>query len=416
MTPTRTNLSRGPAGLPRPRPLPDVEPAEVGLDADRLQRLTEVLRLDADRRLLPGAVWGVSRGGKLAWVDAFGVQAPGADAAADAAAAPMTADSIFRIYSMTKPVVSMAVMQLVEAGRLLLTDPLERWLPEFAGLQVAEERGAEVVFAPARRSPTVQDLLRHTAGFTYEFMGNRHVHRRYQQAQIASLQRSLPEFCQLLASLPLAHQPGSRWDYSRATDVLGRLVEVASGLSLGDYLQAHVFNPLGLHDTGFVVPPEAHGRIAEPYAADPDSGEAVRLLNPRVAAPLQMGGGGLMSTLADYERLMRAWLAGGTWQGARVIGRASLALMTADHLGDLPRDTEMLPPGYGFGLGFAVRTAAGLAPMPGSVGTYHWSGIAGTFFFIDPQEELCAILLTQAPGRRAYYRQLFRQMVYSALS
>jgi CubicO group peptidase (beta-lactamase class C family) len=404
--------------LPRPRPQTEAEPGEVGLDAARLRLITDVLRADVERGVLPGAVWGVARGGRLAWVEALGHQGPAGTDASGSAVAPvaMRTDTVFRIYSMTKPIVSLAIMQLAESGRLLLTDPLSRWLPEFAGLQVAEERGAEVVFVPAERQPTVQDLLRHTAGFTYEFLGARHVHRRYQQAQIASLDRNNAEFCRTLATLPLAYQPGSCWEYSRATDVLGRLVEVASGLALGDYLQAHVFAPLGLHDTAFVVPPESHERLAEPFATDPDSGEAVRLLNPRVAAPMQMGGGGLMSTFADYERFTRTLLAGGSWGGVRLIGRKSLALMTADHLGDIPIQGDLLLPGHGFGLGFAVRTAAGLSGVPGSVGTYHWSGIAGTFFFVDPQEELTAILLTQAPGRRVYYRQLFRQMIYSALA
>lgn len=390
-------------------PQATVEPREAGLDAAGLRRIGAWLREQVAAARLPGAVWAVARGGRTAWVDALGRLVPGEDAPV------MTADAVFRIYSMTKPITSLAAMQLVEAGRLQLTDPLAQWLPEFADLQVAEERGAEVVFTRAERPITVHDLLRHTAGLTYEFTGNRHVHRRYQQAQLGSLERSNADFCRLLATLPLAHQPGTCWDYSRATDVLGRVVEVVAGLSLADYLGGHVLGPLGLHETGFVVPPERHHRIAEPFARDPDTDAPVHLLDPRVAMPMQMGGGGLMSTLHDWLRFMQALRAGGTLDGARVIGRATLAWMTADHLGSLPADRDMLPPGHGFGLGFAVRTATGLAPLPGSVGTYHWSGIAGTSFFIDPHEDLAAVLLTQAPGQRVQLRQVFRQMVYAAL-
>jgi CubicO group peptidase (beta-lactamase class C family) len=327
----------------------------------------------------------------------------------------MPADALFRIYSMTKPIVSVAVMQLVERGALLLSDTVSAWLPAFAGAQVAVEHGGEVRFEPVRREATVQDLLRHTAGFTYEFQGDAHVHRRYQQARIASRGRSNAEFCRVLAGLPLAHQPGAVWDYSRATDVAGRLIEVVSGQTLGAYLREHILAPLGMHETGFVAPEGQHHRIAEPFALDPDDGTPVHLYDLRKAAPMESGGGGLMSTLADYARFAALLAAGGTLEGVRILGRASVALMTADHLGALAPASPMLPPGFGFGLGLAVRTHAGLADVPGSVGTYHWNGIGGTFFFVDPTEALVGILLTQAPGRREPNRLMFRNLVYAAL-
>lgn len=383
-------------------------PAEVGLCPERLQRMLSVLQADIDRGRLPGAVALVARRGKVALFESLGRQDP-------AAGSPMTRDSIFRIYSMTKPVVSVAVMMLLEQGKLLLSDPVARFLPEYAHQKVAVERDGQVDLEDVRQPATVQDLLRHTAGLTYEFMGSAAVQRQYAKQQMGSRERSNAEFSRALAALPLMYQPGSVWEYSRATDVLGRLVEVLSGQTLGEYLRQNIFVPLGMHDTGFSVDLADHPRIAEPFAHDPDGGVPMRVLEPRRAAAMESGGGGLLSTALDYARFLQFMRNRGELHGVRLLGSRTVDFMTADHLGSIPVAGDLLSPGHGFGLGFAVRTAAGLSPVPGSVGLYYWGGIAGTTFFVDPAEDLYALLMIQAPNQRDHYRPLFRSLVYAAL-
>jgi CubicO group peptidase (beta-lactamase class C family) len=306
-------------------------------------------------------------------------------------------------------------MMLVEQGKLMLTDPVARHLPEFANTQVAVDTPSGVRLEPVLNPATVQDLLRHTAGLTYEFLGNAPVQRQYAQVQIASRERTNAEFCQQLAALPLMYQPGTVWEYSRATDVLGRLLEVVTGQTLGQHLQQAIFEPLGMADTAFSVPESEHHRIAEPFAHDPDGGLPMRVLDPRRKAAMEGGGGGLMSTAADYARFLQFMLNKGQLDGNRLLGPRTVEYMTSDHLGSIPAMGTLLQPGHGFGLGFAVRTAAGQAPVPGSVGMYHWSGIAGTSFFVDPALDLYAMLLIQAPNQRDHYRTQFRQMVYAAV-
>ena len=385
-------------------PLAHAQPAEVGLCPDRTQGLMDVLRREVASGRLPGAVAVIARQGKIALFDAVGQQDPNTGSV-------MKTDSIFRIYSMTKPVVSVAVMMLVERGQLLLSDAVSRWLPEYANQQVATTHGLE----PVQREATVQDLLRHTAGLTYEFLGTSPMQQQYAQVNIASRDRSNDEFSKTLAALPLQFQPGSVWAYSRATDVLGRLVEVVSGHSLGTFLKQEIFDPLGMVDTGFAVPPEQHHRIAEPFAHDPDGGVPMQVIEPREVPAMEAGGGGLMSTAMDYTRFLQCLRNRGELDGVRLLGPHTLDFMTADHLGDIPADGTLLPPGHGFGLGFAVRTHLGLSPLPGSVGLYYWGGIAGTTFFIDPALDMYAMLLIQAPNQRDYYRPLFRNLVYAAL-
>ncbi|MDO8388016.1 MAG: serine hydrolase domain-containing protein [Polaromonas sp.] len=383
-------------------------PGELGLCPDRLQRLLDVLRSDIDRGRLPGAVALVARRGKLALFESMGMLDP-------AAGTPMPRDAIFRIYSMTKPVVSVAVMMLMEQGKLLLSDPVAKHLPEFANQKVAVARDGGVTREGVARPATVQDLLRHTAGLTYEFLGSAAVQRQYAELQMGSRERSNAEFSRTLAALPLMYQPGSVWEYSRATDVLGRLVEVLSGQSLGDYLREAIFTPLGMHETGFAVDQADHHRIAEPFAHDPDGGVPLRVLDPRRRMAMESGGGGLMSTARDYARFLQFMRNRGELQGTRLLGPHTVDYMTADHLGAIPVTGDVLPPGYGFGLGFAVRKATGIASMPGSAGLYYWGGIAGTTFFVDPVQDLYALLMIQAPNQRDHYRPLFRSLVYAAL-
>ncbi len=328
----------------------------------------------------------------------------------------MPPDAIFRIYSMTKPIVSVAVMMLIEQCRLKLADPVLQHLPEFANQHVAVQTPDGVTLRPVQRAATVQDLLRHTAGLTYEFLGDSAVQQMYRQETVGSRERNNAEFSQALAALPLMFEPGSVWAYSRATDVLGRLIEVITGQTLAEHLQQAILTPLGMTDTAFVVPEADHPRIAEPFAHDPDGGIPMRLIDPRETPTLHSGGGGLMSTAADYARFLQFILNKGELGGVRLLGPRTVDFMTADHLGSIPgNDPALLPPGHGFGLGFAVRTAAGEAPMPGSVGTVHWSGIGGTSFFVDPTEQLFGIFLAQAPNQREHYRALFRTLAYGAL-
>ena len=214
--------------------------------------------------------------------------------------------------------------------------------------------------------------------------------------------------------MPLLHQPGTRWEYSRSTDVVGRLIEVLSGVSLGVFFQTRVLAPLGMSDTAFHVPPQQHSRLAEAFAKDPESGGQVQLVEVRNAPNFESGGGGLVSTAGDYARFLQMLLNGGSMEGSRFLSRKTVELMTADHLGPIPGDADLLLPGHGFGLGFAVRLHAGISAMPGSVGQYFWGGLAGTTFWVDPLEQLFAIMLIQAPGQRDYYRTLFRDLVYSA--
>lgn len=383
--------------------------AEVGLCPDRLQRLVKVLHAEVASGRLPGAVALVARRGKVALFESLGMQNPDAGI-------PMARESIFRIYSMTKPVVSVAAMMLMEQGRLLLADPVARYLPEYAHQKVASERNGQLTLHPVERDATVHDLLRHTAGLSYEFLGSAEVQRQYTALQMGSRERSSAEFSRVLAAIPLMHQPGSIWEYSRATDVLGRLVEAVSGQTLDDHLQRHIFGPLGMPDTGFSVPEADHGRIAEPFAHDPDGGVPMRVFEPRRVPALQSGGGGLMSTALDYARFLQFLRNRGELDGVRLLGPHTVDFMTADHLGSIPASGDLLPPGHGFGLGFAVRTAAGLSPVPGSAGLYYWGGIAGTTFFVDPVLDLYALLMIQAPNQRDYYRPLFRSLVYAALT
>jgi len=328
---------------------------------------------------------------------------------------PMKDDAIFRMYSMTKPIVSLATLMLAEEGRLQMGDPVSKYLPEFAKPQVAVEEGATVRLVPAVREATVHDLLRHTAGLTYEFLGSNAVQRQYETADVMNRSRSNAEFCKVLAAIPLAHQPGCCWQYSRATDVLGALLEVVAGQPLGQLLRERILGPLGMNDTAFSVPRDQWHRIAEPFANDPDTGEAVVMMDAREVPKFESGGGGLLSTAADYIRFLQFMRNRGTLQGTRLVSRKTIEWMTSDHLGAIPPNGDLLLPGYGFGLGFSVRLAAGLAPQPGSPGQYFWSGIGGTSFLVDPAEDLFAMLLTQAPNQRIFFRNLFRHLVYAAV-
>jgi CubicO group peptidase (beta-lactamase class C family) len=389
-------------------------PESVGLSAQRTAHLVQVLEREVAQARLPGAVALIARHGQIVLHQAVGRQNP-------ADGTPMALDSIFRIYSMTKPLVSVAVLQLMERGQVLLSDPVARHLPEFANVPVATRVNGETVLRPPKTQPTVQDLLRHTAGLTYEFLGNDPIQVQYAKARLGSREHTNAQFVQALAQIPYLVEPGTAWEYSRATDVLGALVERVSGQTLGCFLQDNILGPLGMVDTAFAVPPAQHHRIAEPFESDPDGGIAMRLMDIRKAAPMEAGGAGLASTALDYARFLQCLLSGGAApDGRHILSPATVRYMTADHLGGIAPHRaglsgELLPPGHGFGLGFAVRTHEGLASVAGSKGLYYWGGIAGTTFFVDPAKDFFAILMLQAPNQRDYYRPLFRNLVYAAL-
>ena len=390
--------------------LPTASPEALGLSPQRTGHLLATVQGQIDRQHLPGAVVLLSRHGKLGLFEALGVQDP-------ATRVPMAKDSIFRLYSMTKPIVSVAVMMLMEQGRFLLSDPVAKYLPEFADQQVAVERNGIVTLQPAGRPATIHDLLRHTAGLTYEFSGESAVQRmsRERHVNLRVPGQDNAGATRVLAQIPLMFQPGSVGDYSRATDVLGRLIEVWSGHSLGAFLQRHILGPLGMHDTAFHVPPAQHGRIAQQFAKDPDGGPLTEMFDVREPPQFESGGGGLVGTAADYAHFLQMLLNKGQLGDVRLLGPRTVDYMTCDHLGDIPANDSLLEPGEGFGLGFAVRTALGVAPVPGSVGTYYWSGMGGTSFFVDPAEDMFAVMLIQGINQRSYYRQLFRNLVYATL-
>jgi CubicO group peptidase (beta-lactamase class C family) len=360
---------------------------------------------------LPGAVALVARRGKIAYRACLGARDPAAQTA-------MTEDTIFRLYSMSKPIIAVAAMMLVEQGRMLLSDPVARYIPEFARSTVAIERkdaatGAIAVdLVPALRPLIIHDLLRQTAGYTYEHLAKGPLQAFYREAGTARRDQSVAELARRLATVPLAFQPGTRWRSGHATDILGRVIEVVSGVALGEALARMVLRPLGMADTGFSVPSAQHHRIAEPFAQDPESGAPVSLF--RVTAPpqLESGGGGLVSTLADYTRFLTMLTSGGRCGETQLLSRKTIQYMTSDHIGDLPSE---LPGGYGYGLGFGVRRAPGIAATIGSRGEYYWSGVVGTGFFVDPQEQLFAVFLSQAPGQRERLNILFRNLVSGAL-
>jgi CubicO group peptidase (beta-lactamase class C family) len=392
--------------------LPIARPEQLGLSQSRLVQLLDAgFTAEIDKGLLPGAVLLIARHGQIAHFTALGRRDPEQPAA-------VAVDDIFRIYSMTKPIVSTAAMMLFEEGRFLLGEPLGAYLPELAKLELGTVRtgpdGAETLdLAPAKRAITIHDLFRHTTGFTYGFQGNGPIHKLYQEHKIDGYRgQSNAELVEKLGRLPLIAEPGTLWAYSVSTDVLGRLIEVVSGQTLGSFLKERIFEPLGMVDTGFSIREADQQRLAQPFKADPETGQKIALHDVLRAPRFESGGGGLVSTALDYARFCQMSLNGGTLDGVRLLSRKTLAFMTADHLGPIPGMVASRGPGLGFGLGYGVRLYPGIATHQGSQGNYFWGGAAGTRFFIDPQEQLFAILMNQAPGRRERYVTLLPNLVY----
>ncbi len=397
------------APAPQTPPLPQAKPESLGLSSVRLQRMSDAFKRDIDKGTIPGVTMMVARRGQIGWFEALGRQNP-------AGPAPMAHNTIFRIFSMTKPIVSVGIMMLLEEGYFPLNDPVAKYIPEFSGQNVGVENNGKLDLVPLARPITIQDLLRHTSGITYDHTGNGLVQQLYQQSRLRSRKISNAEHAALVASLPLMCQPGAEWNYSRSTDILGRIIEVVSGKTLSAFLTERILAPLQMAETAFHTGAENADRLAEPFPSDPWTGEKVQLFNMLEKPVMESGGGGLVSTTMDYARFCQMLLNGGVLDGNRIIGHKTLQLMASDHLGpNVKLETHLVPPGHSFGLGFAVRTHQGMAPYAGSVGQFFWSGMAGTFFWIDPREELFAVFMSQGPGQREYFRSLVRSLVYAAV-
>ncbi len=392
--------------------------SESGFSDARLANLERFIKSDIDKGLIPGATITIVRRGKIAYQRFLGVRDP-------ATKALMTADTIFRIYSMSKPITTVAAMMLVEEGRLALEDPVAKYIPAFSNVKVGVEKvdaagKATLDLVAPRRAMTVQDLMRHTSGLTYGFFGEGLVKKSYVEARLGEGDPTTTEFVERLAQQPLAYQPGTTWDYSQSTDVLGRVVEVVSGKSLFAFEKERILDPLGMKDTSFYVSdPAKNPRIAEPFPNDRTIGAGAMVNDPRVVMKYESGGGGMVSTTADYMRFLQMLLNGGTYNGKRYLSAKTIASMTSNHAGAaagvVPGPYYLPGPGYGFGLGFAVRTEAGTNSATSSIGEYNWGGAGGTAFWVDPKENMFVLFMMQSPSQRVKYRSALRNTIYGAL-
>ena len=427
--------------------LPAARPDRAGMSGERLQRITEYMNQAVADGIMVGGLGLIARNGRVVYDETYGM-------ADREAGKPMTDDAIFRIYSMSKPITGVAVMMLYEEGRFALNDPVAMYLPELADLQVAVstadggdtrmtsdgtqsrtegegDRSAAGQFRAPVRQPTIRDLLRHTAGFTYGVFGDTEVDRMYRDAGLLADDMTLAEFTAKLGRIPLQYEPGTRWHYSVSVDVQGRLVEALSGMSFGEFLRQRLFEPLEMVDTSFVVPEGKWDRVAQIYApkgTPEDISNAFRagtLSSELVVAPdtvndgyrdgarFESGGGGLMSTAADYLRFSQMLLNGGSLDGVRILSPKSVELMTVNHLGDIPMGFGR--EGVGFGLGFAVALDQGEIGELGSEGEYNWGGAAGTRFWIDPVEQLIGVFMVQSIPHRTRLASDFKTLTYQAI-
>ena len=393
------------------------QPTEAGLSPAGLARIGAYLKNEIASNKIPGAAVMIQRHGKIAYYETFGVRDP-------ATKAPMTANTIFRIYSMSKPITTVAAMMLVEEGKLQLGDPVAKFIPAFKDVKVGVEKKGDdgkmaLDLVPSRRPMTVQDLMRHTSGITYGFFGEGLVKKAYVDAKMFSDDVDNAGFADRIAKLPLAYQPGSTWDYSHSTDILGRVVEVVSGKSLYQFEKERILDPLGMKDTSFYVTDKAkQSLIAEPFPEDRKIGNDAQMGDPRIARKWESGGGGMMSTLSDYARFTKMLLNGGLLDGKRYLSPKTIAYMGSNHIGPgsgvVPGPYYLPGPGFGFGLGFAVRTDPGISMMEGSVGEMNWSGAGGTTFWVDPKEDMFVVFMSQTVQHRGRHRIALKNLVYGA--
>jgi CubicO group peptidase (beta-lactamase class C family) len=376
-----------------------VDPASIGLNPEKLEEVRQALQKDIADGKVPGAVMLIARKGQVGFFEAAGKQGPNDEK-------PMTSKTIFRIYSMTKPIVSVAAMSLVEEGRLRLEEPLSTYIPFFADMKVMQFGDK---MRPASKPITILDLMRHTSGLIYGvFDPKGALGKMYIESGIASSDISLNELAARLGNLPLRFEPGTAWHYSRSTDVLGRVLEIASGQTLDKFLEDRIFKPLGMVDTAFFQPSDKADRFAQPVK------ELFDMADPK---PMLSGGGGLTSTMEDYFRFTMMLRNRGSLDGVRIIKPETLALMTRNHIAE-GVDRRFFYPGeaYGFGLGFAVRISDEGARYPGTLGDFWWRGLAGTYFWIDPSKDLFAIFMIQDPANRVHYTGTTRNWVYGTLA
>jgi CubicO group peptidase (beta-lactamase class C family) len=389
----------------------------AGFSREKLARVGDYIRNEIATGKIPGAIMLIQQHGQPVYFENFGVRDT-------ATRLPMTSDTIFRLYSMSKPITSVAAMMLVEDGKLRLDDPVSKYIPAFADAKVGVEKPgddgrAALALEPLSRPITIEDLLRHTSGLTYGFYGDSEVRRLYAQADLFNSDMSNAEFAERIAKLPLAEQPGTLWDYGHSTDVLGRVIEVISGQSLYQFEKQRLLDPLGMTETAFYVADEAkRPLIAEPMPEDRSLSPLAKISDPMLPRRWESGGAGMVGTVGDYARFAQMLLNGGTLDGRRYLKPETIAEMTSDHIGPetgIARDGWYFPgPNSGFGLGFAVRTST---PPNTSwpLGEYRWDGVAGTFFFIDPKDDMFVVFMVQTPSERGRIQLALKTLIYQAL-
>jgi CubicO group peptidase (beta-lactamase class C family) len=393
------------------------ERAAHNLSPEGLAKVSDYIRNEIATGKIPGAILLLQQHGKPVYYENFGVR----DVATEMS---MSADTIFRLYSMSKPVTSVMAMMLVEEGKLKLDDPVSKYIPAFAGMKVGVEKKAEdgkvaLVLEPVIRPVTIKDLLRHTSGLPYGYHGGGMVRELYAEANLFNSNLNNADFVAKIATLPLVEQPGTVWDYGYSTDVLGRVVEVIAGKTLLQFEKERLLDPLGMTETAFfVADPAKFPRIAEPMPEDRNINPTTQVRDIRQPAKWESGGGGMVGTVGDYARFAQMLLNGGTYDGRRYLKPETIALMASDHIGPetkVARDQNYYPGGSsGFGLGFAVRTSV----PPGTswpLGEYRWDGVGGTFFFIDPEDDLFGIFMVQTPSQRGRIQLALKTLIYQAM-
>src|SRR5712672_3103446 len=397
----------------------DVSPAAGAYvpSANKLERITEFFNNEVATGKLPGAVVLIQQHGKPVYLKCFGVQDV-------ETRIPMTSDTIFALHSMTKPITSVAAMMLIDAGKLSLADPVSKFIPAFADAKVGVSSGTPdgervLKLVPADRPVTIMDLLRHTSGITYDYIGGKLIMKAYSESDLFDGRYNNKVFADRIARLPLARQPGTLWRYGYSTDVIGRIIEIVSGQTLYQFEKQHILDPLGMTSTKFVLDSAAErARMAEPLPSDTilKLAETQRRAHPE----WESGGGGLVSSLTDYARVGQMILGGGKFDGKRYLSPAAFKAMTSDHIGPgsgVARDYYYFPgDGFGYGYGFAVRTDPGNAkpPPPGSIGELKWDSGSGTYFGVDPRMDMLYILMEQNQPERERILPLFKKLVYYA--
>ncbi|MDB5608356.1 MAG: serine hydrolase [Bradyrhizobium sp.] len=387
-----------------------------GFSRAKLERVGDYIRNEIGTGKIPGAILLIQQHGHPVYFENFGVR----DIATKL---PMTPDTIFRLYSMSKPITSVAAMMLVEDGKLSLADPVSKYIPDFANVKVGVEKPDEngkpaLALEPVNRPITIEDLLRHTSGLTYGFYGDSAVRKLYANSDLFEGDFDNATFAERIAKLPLAEQPGTLWDYGHSTDVLGRVIEVVSGQSLLQFEKPRLLDPLGMTETAFYVADETkRPLIAEPMPDDRFTSPVAGIRDPMLPRRWESGGAGMVGTIGDYARFAQMLLNGGTLDGRRYLKPETVALMTSDHIGPetkIARDYFYFPgDDSGFGLGFAVRTSQ---PPNTSLplGEYRWDGVAGTFFFVDPKDDMFTICMMQSPSQRGRIQTELKTLIYEA--